>query len=208
MGSRQHQHVALTTRRGHHHHDLAHSGHAGRHRVHEQRGRVGCLSPGDVDAHTVQRRDLLTQEGSILVVVLPAQAAGLQLTLVVLADSAGSLLQRFPLLGRDRRKGLLEIPAAQLKLFHGLRVERVEAAGALQHRGVAPAPDIGNDFRHPLLDGLVLVFRPMQQGFQARLKVGLRGAQPAKRSLHLMPLGLPLPPRSIGAAGGFARPWS
>ena len=69
MGCGQHQRVALALpcrhtgshRRGHDHGDLPDSSHLRRNRIHQHARRVGGFAAGHVNAHPVQRRDLLTE---------------------------------------------------------------------------------------------------------------------------------------------------
>jgi hypothetical protein len=185
VGRGQHQGVALAARRGHHHDDLAYASHVGRYGIHQQRRRIGRLAAGHVDAHAVQGRDLLTQQGAVFIAVLPALAIGLQLALVVAADALRGLLQRRTLGRRDRLEGCGEVLGLELKGRHIRHIQGVKPCGVLQHRRVAPRAHVGQDRRHSLLDRLVLLIAPMQQRLEAGFEVGLRGAQAVDRGLHV-----------------------
>ncbi len=112
MGCSQHQGVALAlprfhagaNGRGHDHGDLSDASHLRRYRVHQHTGRVGRFAAGHVNAHAVQRRDLLAEQAAVAVAVTPALAAGDFLGFVVAAHALRSSLQRRALRCREAFK--------------------------------------------------------------------------------------------------------
>ena len=96
-------------RGGHHHDDFRHTRHMGRHRIHDQAGRVRGLAARHINAHAVQRRDLLTQQATVFIAVAPALAAGFFLGFVVAAHAALCVLQGAALGLGNAVEGSLEI---------------------------------------------------------------------------------------------------
>jgi len=91
-GRRHDPGIGMTLRRGHHHDDFRHTRHPGRYHVHQHRRRVGCLAARYINAHPIQRGDLLTQYRATGFGVVP----GLQfLVFGVLANAVGGRFQGF-----------------------------------------------------------------------------------------------------------------
>ena len=177
-GRRKHQRIAFAAGRGHHHHDLAHAGDLGRHRVHQHRRGIGRLAAGDVDAHAVERRHLLAQPGAVVVDVAPGLA---DLALVVRADAPRRVHQRLALRLSEPGERGLHLGAADLQRGHPLVPARGRSAGVLQHRGVAAPPHVGQDLGHDPLDALVLRrSRTPAAAAELRLEIGAAGIEQIK----------------------------
>ena len=182
IGGRQHQGVLLAARRGHDHDDFLHASHMGGNGIHQHAGRIGRLAAGHIDAHAVQRRDLLAQQGAIGVTVAPALAAGALLCLVVGAHALGGGRQRIALLVAQAVEGGLELGLRQLQRCHAVHLQSVEARRVLQHGRIAALLHIGQDVGHALLDGRVRVCRPMQALRKIVFEVGVRSRQAGRGS--------------------------
>jgi hypothetical protein len=142
--------------------------------VHQHAGRIGRLAAGHVDAHAVQRRDLLAQQRAVFVAVAPALAIGLLLRLVVAAHGAPptpALRARL----RQAVEGGFQLLLGQLQRRHGIGLQAVKACRVLQHGGVAALLHIGQDVGHALLDGRIRVRRPMQTLRKIMLELGISG---------------------------------
>jgi len=162
-------------RRGHHHDDVFHPRHLGRNGIHQHAAGIRRLAAGYVNAHAVQRRDLLAQQGTVFVTVAPAFAIGLLLCLVVAAHTACGGFQCFALVCRQAVESGLEFFLGQLQRGHGVGAQAVKAGGVLQHGGIAALLHIGQDVGHTLFDGGVRVRRPMQTRSEIMLKLGICG---------------------------------
>ena len=95
------------------HDDLSHAGHARGDGVHEHRGGVLGTATGHVDAHAVERGDLLTSDGAIGARVKPAL---LHLALVEIRDVIGRVLDRPQELLVDHLEGLVDLFLRDLQL--------------------------------------------------------------------------------------------
>jgi hypothetical protein len=144
----------------------------GRDGVHQHAARVGGLAAGHIDAHAVQRRDLLAQQRAVFVAVAPALARGLFLRLVVAAHAGGGGLQRVALHGGNGVESGLELGLRQLQRRHGVGLQAVKALRCIPARRIAALLHVGQDVGHALLDGRVGVGRPMQAGCKISLKSG------------------------------------
>ena len=140
--------------------------------VHEYRRGVRGLAAGHVDAHAVQRCDLLTQQGAVFVAVAPALARGFFLRFVVTANTLGSGLERTALLGGNAVECRFEFCLRQLQRTHVGHGQCVKARGVLQHGGIATGLHVGQDVGHTLLNGSIGVGRPVQAGLELLLKIG------------------------------------
>ena len=171
-------------RRGHHHDDLTHPSHVGRNRVHQHAGGVGRFATWHVNAHTVEWRDFLAQQGAVSIAVGPALAAGLLLRLVVTAHPRGSVLQGLLLHAGQAVKRGFEFGLGQFQGGHVGGLQTVKTLGVFQDGSVATRFHIGQDVGHALLDGGIGVGRPMQALLKQGFKVGLGGGQAKRTGLH------------------------
>ncbi len=157
---------------GNHRDDFPDPGHDGRHRVHDDRARIGRLPPRHVEAHAVDRRHPHTQQGavrlgdaesvvSLVFVVGPNPIHGMG---EGLADRAGCPVEpALPGVG-------LELPVLWRE------VDTVELPGILPDGFITPPPDGLEDSRHLIAGFRVLAAR----GRQERLEQGKGGdVQPA-----------------------------
>ena len=173
IGSSQHQRVLLTLGRRHDHDDVLHTGHMGGNGVHQHARRIGRLAARHVNAHAIQRRDLLAQQRAVLVTVAPALAIGLLLRFVVAAHTACRRLQRFALGSRQAVEGGFQLLLGQLQRRHGIGLQAVKACRVFQHGVIAAGLDIGQDVGDPLLDGCIRVRRPVQTLREIMLELGI-----------------------------------
>ncbi|MNS95365.1 hypothetical protein D3C72_1296210 [compost metagenome] len=144
----------------------------GRDGVHQHAGGIGRLATRHVNAHAVQRRDLLAQQRAVFVAVAPAFAVGLLLRLVVAAHAARGRFQGLALLGGQALEGRLEFVLFKLQRSHALNLQAIKAGGVLQHSRIAALLHIGQDVCHTLLDGCIRIGRPMQALRKIMLKSG------------------------------------
>ena len=149
----QHQGIFLALRGRHDHDDFTHTGHVRGDGVHQHARRIGRLTPRHINTHTVQRRDLLAQEGAVNIPVAPAFATGFFLGLVVGAHALGSGLQRVALGGSERLESGFQLGLGQLQLGEAGSTQTVKARGVLQHSGVPALLHVQQNIGHPLLDG-------------------------------------------------------
>lgn len=145
--------------------------------VHQQTGGVGRLTARHINAHAVQWGDLLAEQSAIFIAVAPALAIGLFLGLVVSAHPASRLLQGLPLGLGNGLQCRQEFRTGDFQGCHRGCLQAVKACGVLQHRRITPRLHIGQDVRHPLLNGGIGVAGPMQTGLEVRFKTGVGGGQ-------------------------------
>ena len=176
-GGGQHQRVAHTGWRGHHHDDLLHSGHMSGNGIHQHRRRVCGFATRHINAHAVKRRDFLAQQGAVFVAITPALARGLLLCLVVLAHTGRSGLKGIALCSRKAVECRLQFSLGDLQRLHIRRLQTVKTLGVIEHGRIATLLHIGQDVGHALLDGGVGVGRPMQAGREGRFKTGISRVQ-------------------------------
>src|SRR5690606_12170058 len=82
---------------------------------------------------------------------------------------------RSALCGRQSVERSLQFGLCQLQRLNTVLGQAVKARRVLQHCGVAPKLHVLQDVRHALLDGSILIGRPMQPRRKLRFKVGRSG---------------------------------
>jgi len=117
-------------------------------------------------------------------VVLPAQAAGLQLALVVAAHAARGRLQRGALRGRDGVERGLQLVARELQRGDARGIQAIESLRVFQHRSIAARLHVGQDRGDAFLDRRVRLFRPMAQLGELGFEVGGGGIELADLDRH------------------------
>eukprot|EP01022_Parablepharisma_sp_SALTPOND_P017907 TRINITY_DN290_c1_g1_i2.p1 TRINITY_DN290_c1_g1~~TRINITY_DN290_c1_g1_i2.p1 ORF type:complete len:1623 (-),score=570.02 TRINITY_DN290_c1_g1_i2:20056-24924(-) len=184
-GGRQHQFVLHAIRRGHDHDDFLHAGHLGRNRIHQHRRGIGGLATGHVDAHAIQRRDLLAQLGAIgFAVEETVGAAFLLLALVIGTHAVGGGLQRMAACRGQAVQGCLQGLVADLQGGYRGGLHAVEALGVFQHGGVAARLDLGQDAGSGTVDGLVLAGLEGQHGRELLTEAGNGGIEFSDGNAH------------------------
>ncbi|MBO1996906.1 hypothetical protein J4714_13745 [Staphylococcus epidermidis] len=145
----------------------------GRDGIHQHARWIGRLATGHIDAHAVQRRDLLAQQRAIFVAVAPAFAVGFLLRFVIASTrrAADSNASRS---ATGRLSKAFQLGLGQLQCSHGISAQAVSGrcTPARRHRH---ALHIGQDVGHALLDGCIRVCRPMQAFSKIMLKLGISG---------------------------------
>ena len=157
-------------RGGHHHDDFAHTGHLGRHGVHQYRAGIGGLATGHVDANAVQRGDLLAQQGAVFVFVAPGMG---QLFLVVATDPFCGGAQGLLHFGRQTQPGGFQLLARQGEFGHGGGLHAVEAIGVFQYCSITACLDVIADGGHGAVHCRVLRGFKGQQCLQLLLEISL-----------------------------------
>ena len=159
----QHQFIDLTIRGGHHHDQFLHPGDLGRDRIHQYRGGIGGLATGNIQASTIQRGNLLPQQGAIGLSVGPGF---LLLVLVIHPYPFGGTFQGLTLGRRDRLQGLLQTFLGDLQLRHAADRHAVKAIGVFDHRGITTLTYGGEDLAHDGVDLVIGNAFPGQQFVQ------------------------------------------
>ena len=170
----QHDIVALAARRGHHHDDFGHAGHMRGHGVHNHRAGISGFTAGHINAHAVERADLLAEQGAVFIGVVPRLHF---LALVVAFHAGGGLLQgRLNVCGQALESGL-QIGLGKREVGHALCRSAVKAVAVFDHGRIAALLHIGADIGHDLIDFRVLRGFKSQQGLERALEVGRLGVE-------------------------------
>lgn len=171
IGSSQHQRVLLTLGRRHDHDDVLHTGHMGGNGVHQHARRIGRLAARHVNAHAIQRRDLLAQQRAVLVTVAPARHWPSSALRGSCARRAADSSASRSAAGRLSKAAFTLL--GQLQRRHGIGLQAVKACRVFQHGVIAAGLDIGQDVGDPLLDGCIRVRRPVQTLREIMLELGI-----------------------------------
>ena len=206
----QHQRIAFAARRRHHHDDVFHASHMRRNRVHQHGGWIGGLATRHIDAHAVQRRDLLAQQRAVRVAIAPALSAGALLRLVIAADPGRRSLQCVLLHFWQAVECRLQFILLQLQFGHVAHLQAIETRRVFQHRGITTLLHVGQDVGHTLLDLGIGIRAPVQTRLEGGLEIRLGGGQAKGFGLqvaHSFSLQLPafsLPWQKYRSGGGSA----
>ena len=109
----------------------------GRDGVHQHGRGISRLAAGHIDAHAVQWRNFLAQQGAVFIAVAPALARGLLLRLVVLAHTGGRGLQGFALGIWQAVERRFQFGRSDFQRGHAGCIQAVKALCVLQHRHIA-----------------------------------------------------------------------
>ena len=186
MAAGEHHLVLHAVRRGHDHDDSLHPGHVGGNRVHQHRRRIRRLAARDVDAHAVERRDFLAEDGAIRLGIGEA-VEFLLLPLVEHADALRSHIEGIALGGGNTLQCRLQFGLADVEGGHagGAAVgNAVEAVGVFEHGGVAARLDVGQDAGDGALDRFIGACFKCQQGVQGLFETGLGGIELGNLNRH------------------------
>ena len=172
---REHRGVGDAIGRRHHHDDLAHAGHLGRHRVHQHRRGVRGLAARHVEPDPIERRDRDAEHRAIGFDLAPADA---QLSAVVALDALTREHQRVADVGIEPVKRRREFARRTLQRRHARRLHAIEARRVVEHRGVTARAHVGEDGRHGVIDVFIERAALPGQRIERREEIGSGGVEP------------------------------
>jgi len=181
--------VHLAAGRGRDHHQLGHPRGLRRDGVHQHRGRVGRLAARNIEAHAIERGDLLAEHRAVARLDAPRVLA---LPVVEGANARGRGFERLTLFGADPPQGRVR-RLRRHDEFGGIRgLPAIETGGVLEQGGIAARAHLIEDRGHGTVDTLVLRALEIEQRRELRVE-GRVGGIEAARLRH----GRPCPePRS------------
>ena len=179
MRGGQNQRVAHAVGRRNDHHDLAHAGHVGRYRIHQDRRRIGRLAARHVQAHAFQRGHTLAQHRTVGFGETPLAS---ELALMKRPDPVGGRLQYPARFGGERIERRPQLGSGDFQLGHRLRRHAVETLRVFQQRRIAPAADVLDDRFGLPVDVAIECGR--RRGELAKLRFELRRLRIERANFH------------------------
>ena len=173
-GGGKHDVVAFAFGRGDDHDDFFHAGDMGGHGVHDDGTRIRRFAAGDVNADTVERCNLLSQQRAVFVFVRPRFHF---LALVVAFNACGGGFQGGLNFGLQTLKRGLQIVLSEDEVGYGSGGRAVEAVGVFDERRITAFLYVGADVGDNAVDFGILRGFKGQQGFEFGLEIGRLGVE-------------------------------